>query len=140
MGVIITFDTLAVGGSQAITAPAIVFGTDYNDTRYNQITLRTADGDLVTYDNGVNIVNGVLSLRGVTYADGQLLKTWINDKAVFALNSFTISSDSSSLDMGLGKGTPVTGCTLLTKSDKSIFRYVSPGIYTIKFPYSFNRP
>lgn len=139
MGIDLTFNTLLAGGSVTIYTPAVVFGTDYADKRFNQYVKRTADGNLVTYDNGLNVVEGEIRMKGVTWSYGDLLRTWLHEKAIFGFQSFTISSTSGQLDLGLGKGVNVTGCNFLGDDDKGVFKYVTPGVYTITFPYTFVR-
>ena len=137
---VITFDTLAVGGSLDLVTPTVVYGTDYFDKRYSQHKFRTGDGALVTYDGaGKNVVEGVIVMKGVGWDEGGSLRTWLRTKAVYALNSFTITPASSELDLGLGKGIAVTGCNYTKDDDKGVFIHQTPGVFKINFPYTFVR-
>jgi len=116
----------------------VVYGTKFGDTRYNQHSLRVASGNLITYDTGVNVVEGEIIVKNVTYADGELLRTWIHDSAVFQQNSFTISAIPE-VDFGKGKNTAVTNVKFGARDTNDTFKYSAPGIYKLNIPYTFVR-
>ena len=62
----------------------------------------------------------------------------LHDKAIFALNSFTITPPAE-LDLGKGKGVVIADCNFIGHDDKGIFKLVVPGDFKIKFPYTFVR-
>jgi len=135
----IIFDTLVGGGSLTLTTPTIVYGTDFSDARYNQSSHRTGDGTLVTYNPaGLSVVTGVIIMKGVLLSEGNALKTWLHDKAIFGLNKFTITPPTG-VDLGLGVSTNVTLCDFVGTDDSSVFRHKVPSIFLIKFPYTFVR-
>lgn len=141
----IVFDTLIVGVGEKIEIEGqLVYGTKFDDERYNQYSQRTADGSLRVYDTGVNVVMGELLIKNVTYEDGEILRTWLHEKAIFQLNNFTITildcNDNPALaDIGNGKGIPVVGANCTKKTDKGILKFVPPGNYKIKFPFTYIR-
>jgi len=111
------------------------FGTDWSKDRLNQYTQGTADGGRNTYDNGPNILKGTIVLRNVSKANGDALRTYLTDTAIFGKNSFTITPPAST-DLGSGVGTAVTlafydGGTNLD----GVFEYIAPGIYNINLSY-----
>ena len=138
MGVSIKFDTLLMGGSITLITPTIVYGTDYYHKRYNQYSNRTADGTLVTYDTGLSLVEGEIIMKGVLWNEGDSFRTWLHEKALFAFQSFTITPPNG-LDLGKGKGVAIANCNFVGDDDKGVFKHVEPGIFKIKFPYSFVR-
>ena len=134
--VTITF-TAATGGVSI--DGQVVYDSYFADDRFNQTTQRTADGALVTYDvAGKNIVNGEIVIKNVTYADGELLRLWIMNKAIYMQNSFTITTPVG-IDLGEGKGVNISSANYMKKDMKGVLKYRIPGIYLVTFPYSFVR-
>jgi len=139
MAISITFDTGGGGGSITLVTPTVIYGTDYFDMRFSQHTLRTGDGEEVTYDGaGKNVVEGDIVMKGVLWSEGDAFRTWVRTKAVYALNKFTITPPSG-LDLGLGKGVAIANCNFIGDDDKGVFKHVVPGVFKIKFPYTFVR-
>jgi hypothetical protein len=139
----ITFDTENPLGSVTIRG-TLVYGTEFNDTRFNQSSERMATGEFRVYDTGLNIVAGGLLMKNVSYAHGELLRTWIREKAVYMLNPFKISvkdckGNPADADIGNGKGVDIVGAQLTTQRDKDILKYRAPGLYQVKFPYTYVR-
>ncbi len=132
----ISFDTGAASGSVSIDGN-IIYGTDFAISRYGQVSQRTGDGALVTYDNsGLNILSGKIVIKNVSYADGVLLRDWLYTKAIFELNKFDITVPSE-VDLGEGKGSDISDANFVGTDDKGVFRYIAPGLYSIEFPYSY---
>jgi hypothetical protein len=137
--VAITFDTNVTGGSVTIHGN-IVYGTEFEDQRYNQVSQRNALGQLITYDtHGFNVVDGDLLIKNVSRADGDALRTWIHTKAVFQLNVFDISTDNDQVDLGEGQGEDLVGVKFGQLNDKGVIKLVPPGNYTVKFPFTYVR-
>lgn len=136
MGISITFNT----GSSSITltTPTVVYGTDFFDNRYNQTSIRTCDGELITYGTGLSIVNGEIVMKGVDWTEGDNFRTWLHNEAVFSMNKFTITPPSQ-LDLGKGKGRSITSVNFVGEDDKGVFKLVVPGVFNITFPYTFVR-
>lgn len=112
-------------------------GTDWWPERMNQKTIITADAGHVTYDNGPNVIRGIILIRNVVRTEGDSLIAYVRDTAVFQKNSFTINiSTLTNTDLGAGKGTNITtvywagGNTL-----KNYFRFSLPDNYEVRFPY-----
>jgi len=134
-------DIVFTAASGAVTFTGIVvYESNWADSRFNQTSQRTTDGTLVTYDvAGQNIINGVINVKNVTYADGELLRTWIREKAIYMLNNFTITIPIG-VDLGNGKSVDILAANFTRKNMNGVLKYRIPGIYTIKFPYTYVRP
>ena len=132
------FDLGGSGNSVTVTGQ-VVYGTIFEDERWGQHSLRVGDGSLVTYDNaGINVVNGEIRIKAVEYANGEELRTWIREKAVYKLNQFTITTPSG-VDLGNGKGNSLLNVNYDKFDMKGIFKFKAPGLYDIIFPYTFVR-
>lgn len=136
----ITFDIGGVLGSVTVHG-TLVYGTKFNDTRYNQSSQRLATGEYRVYDTGVNVVTGEMLLKNVSYTNGEEFRAWLREKAVYQLNPFSIVLDTScdQVDLGNGKGVDILNAQLTKKDDKDILKYVVPGLYTMKIPYTYVR-
>ena len=132
----ITFD--CGGGDSVIFSGQIVYGTKFADKRYNQYSMRTADGSLVAYDTGLNVVAGEIIIKNVSYADGELLRTWLHEKAIFQFNKFDITTPDD-VDLGEGKGDDIIDANFNGNDDSNVFQYTVPGLYKIVFPYTYVR-
>ena len=62
----ITFDIGGVDGAVTLNNVAIVYGTKFHDERYNQYVIRNAEGNEVTYDTGINIVESEIIIKNET--------------------------------------------------------------------------
>ena len=134
--VTITFDC---GGGDSVSIDGqIVYGTKFADRRYNQYGMRTADGSLVVYDTGLNVVSGEIIIKNVSYTDGELLRTWLHEKAIFQKNKFDITTPDG-VDLGEGKGEDIIDANFEGDSDNGVFQYSAPGLYKITFPYTYVR-
>ena len=104
--------------------------------RLNQKTMITADGGRATYDNGPTLLRGVIVLNLVLKSEGDALRTYITDTAVYGKNSFTIDPPANT-DLGSGTGTDVT--TAYYDGGLSLEGLFEPSanglLYTINFPY-----
>lgn len=117
----------------------VVYGTEFWDDRYGQKTLRTGDGALVTYDNaGINIVNGKIVIKNVSYADGEILREWIQKRIKFRLNNFIITVPAD-VDLGQGKGVNLVNVIFDEDTTKGLLKYKAPGNYDVNFPYTYVR-
>ena len=134
----VTLDVPSMTGGSIDLVGNVVYGTDYYDKRINQITQRTLDGALLTYDSGTNICFGTLKMENLTKSNGQDLKAWIRDKAVFSLNSFTITPPSG-VDLGLGEGIAVAGVKLLATDYKDMLTFKAPARWSLVMNYQFVR-
>ena len=133
----ITFNT---GSASVSVTGKTVYGTKYNDKRYAQSSLETAEGTIVANDNnGINVIVGVIVIKDIDYTEGEALRTWLHDEAIFAMNSFSITSDNSESDLGEGKDVALTGVNFDGNSDKGVFKHRAPDRYDIKFPYTVVR-
>lgn len=139
----ITLDTGSVGGNVTFTG-SVVFGTKFSDRRVNQHTQFLASGQKRVYDTGFNMVSGILKVNNLSYDDGEALRTWLHDEAVYQLNSFTIHIEDwygnvTDIDLGLGRGVDITDATLTESNDENIFNYRAPFNYDITLPFEFKR-
>jgi len=121
-------------GTETITKnPA--FGTIWQIMRLNQETLITADGGHVTYDNGPNILIGSILIKNVSKTEGDNLRDFIKDTAIFQKTSFTIDPPAAT-DLGEGDGTAIATAFFNGGNDiERVFEYIAPGRYNITFPY-----
>jgi len=127
------------GGNSVSIDGEFVYESTFHDERHNQFLKKTAEGMAIAYDiSGTNIIEGIIVIKNVSYADGELLRTWLYEKAVFQLNSFSVTTPSG-VDLGEGKGASLTNVNFNKKNDSGVFRYIEPGIYKIKFPYVCKR-
>lgn len=132
----ITFDK---GGDSIIVTGQIVYGTIFEDERWGQYALLTGDGQLVTYDNtGVDIVEGEIIIKAVDYTNGEALRLWIREVAVYKLNKFSVVVPNG-VDLGNGKGLNLSNVNYNKFDMKGVFTYKAPGLYDIKFPYTYAR-
>lgn len=121
-------------GTQTLTQNPY-FGTDNYTTRINQFTRYTADGGESTYDNGADILKGIVLIKNVTKAEGKAFKTWLTDVAVYQLNSFSITPPPNT-DIGNGDGIALTNCNYAGgNTTKGVVVFKAPGWYDITFPY-----
>ena len=136
----ITLDNGEVNGSITISA-TLVYGTQFSDKRFNQSALRIATGEYRVYDTGNNVVMGEMVAKNVSYEDGELLRAWIREKIVFQLKQFSIVLDTSceEVNLGNGKGIDIVDASFTSDTDKSVFKYSAPGLYKLKFPYTYVR-
>ena len=131
--------TFTQGANAVIISASVVYGTDYYDKRLNQFELPTADGTDVVYDNGPIMCHGTLVMKGISYTDGNALRTWLKTYAIFAYNTFTISAISC-VDLGKGKNIAITSVRWDGgQNTQGAFQLVAPGNYDITFPYRFLR-
>lgn len=138
MGTNITFNSVIGGGSVTISA-VIVYGSKFGEKRISQTSVETVDGSLITYDTGSEVVQGEIIMKNVSYVDGELLRTWLRTKAVYQLYEFTITTDSSEVDLGEGKGIILSGVKYNKKDTLNVFNRKAPGNYEVKFPYRYKR-
>lgn len=142
--VTVTLTTIIDGTPNVCTVEgSVVYGTNFEDDRYNQHAEYNSVGDLITYDTGFNIVSGELIIKNLTYEQGELLREFIREKLVYRLRKFSIETSVSifqqGVDLGLGKGVTIPNAKFTRGDDKGVFTYTPPGIYKIKFPYTFRR-
>lgn len=122
-------------GSVTITRnPA--FGTAWHHIRFNQQSIRSADATSITYDNGPNVIEGILIINNVSKTEAGSLLTYLKGTAIFGKNSFTITPPTNT-DLGKGAGTAIT-CYYNGGNDfDGVFTLMSPGVYKISLPYWF---
>jgi len=107
--------------------------------RYNQYFRETADGGTATYDNGPNIIKGILVINNVPKDEVDNattgLRKFLRDTVIFQQNSFVITPPTNT-DLGKGDNTNITvfyngGPTL-----DGVFTFIRPGtFYDIVLPY-----
>jgi hypothetical protein len=108
---------------------------NWSKQRYNQYTRITADGGRKTYDNGPTVLTGTLVLKAVAKSEGDILRTYITDTAVFGKNSFTITPPANT-DLGAGDGVAITTAYFEGDSLEGVFQLSPNGLlYTITLPY-----
>lgn len=122
---------------------SVVYGTTFEDERYNQHSEYNAVGDLITYDTGFNVASAELIIKNVTYDKGEELRAFLKERLVYSLRKFSITTSVSisqeGVDLGNGKEVAITNAKYPKKDDKGVFSYSPPGIYKVKFPYTFRR-
>jgi len=124
------------GGSAVTITKNPVYPLNWYFKRYNQYAVETADAGFVVYDNGPNLIFGTLIIRNVAKSEGDDLRDYLKDTAVFQQTSFLITPESGG-DTNLGKGDgAVIGVYYNGGPDlDGVFTLVSPGYYTITLPY-----
>jgi len=132
----VTVTFTATDGSVEVVGQ-VLYDSKYHSERYNQRSMRVASDDLITYDNKGYVVKGVLTIKNVSYEDGELLRTWLHEKAIFQLNKFTIVTSSDDINLGIGKDITLTEVNFVGDNDSGVFKYRMPGFYIIKFPYTY---
>jgi len=112
-----------------------VYATTWHKERMNQKSRLTSDGTVRTYDSGPILIVGIIELRNVIKSEGDSLRTYITDTAIYRLNSFTITPPAAT-DLGSGDGVALTTCYYNgAQSLSGVFDYIAPGKYNISFPY-----
>ena len=120
-------------GTQTITKnPA--YGTQWWPVRFNQFTVETADGAWVPYDNGPNVIEGILILKNVDKTESDNLRTYLRDIALFQKNSFAVTPPSNT-DLGKGAGVAITVYYTGGPDLRGVFTFIPPGRNDIKIPY-----
>lgn len=114
------------------------YGSAFWSVRWNQYSMDTADGSRVTYDNGPEIIEGIIFFRNVDFTEGQDLYDFVTDTIVFSLNQFNVTNNTTNTDIGKGAGVNLTSCNWDGSPDlKGIFTLHKPRVWDIKFPYRF---
>ncbi len=135
----VTITFTASGGAVSIDGQ-VVYSSKFADERYSQTSQTTGDGALVVYDvGGVDVVFGEIIIKAVSYADGELLRTWIRTKAIYMLNSFSVTTPAG-VDLGNGKGVALANVNFMQKNMRNVLKYKPPGVWLVKFPYRYVRP
>ena len=111
------------------------YETDFWKMRMNHFYRKTADGSHVAYDNGPNILQGIIVINNVAKAEGDALLTWLLGTAVYGKNSFTISPPTNT-DLGEGAGSDIDDAYYDGgNSSQGMLDLISPGMYIVRFPY-----
>lgn len=130
--------TLTQGANVVNFDGHIIYPLNFSDKKNNQVSKLNIFGAPITYSTGNTICNALMIVKDVTYADGELLRTWLKTKIRFMYNTFTISAISE-VDFGKGENTAITNARFPKLNLKDVLNYEEPGIYTIKLPYRFIR-
>jgi len=129
--------TFATDSESVSVTGSVVYATKYTTNRYGQTAEQTVDGEMVTVDNnGLNVIEGIIVITSVEYDEGEALRAWLRDDAVFRQEAISISSDCAELDLGLGKDVAITNANFSKNNDKGVFKLRAPKRFDIKFPYS----
>lgn len=128
--------TFAQGVNNVAVTGSIGFNTDFIPKALNHPSIKTADGNELSYWGGVKEFVGNLEIKGVSYTDGEALRSWLINYVRFKTNTFSISAI---LNTNLGRGKNVYIPTArYTKDDlEGVFSYQPPGIFNINLPYRF---
>lgn len=122
-------------------AGTVVYGKGFYLRRVGQSTRRTMDGELHTYDRGVTIVEGELTVKALSPEDKVALENFIVEDLNFNEGFFNLSCDHTSVDFGEGGGVTVKACKF--EGDladlKGFFEHVPPGIFHLVMPYTYNK-
>jgi len=111
------------------------YGTVWWNIRFNQKTIITADATRKTYDNGPEIILGIIFIRNVVKSEGDSLRNYITDTAIFGKNPFTITPPPAT-DLGNGDGNALSVAYYNGGRDlKGVLELIRPQRYNIKFPY-----
>lgn len=113
-----------------------VYPLNWYPKRFNQYTRDVADGDQITYDNGPNVIYGILTIRNVSRTEGDALRTYLSGTAIFGKTSFLITPQAGG-NTNLGRGTATAIGVFLNNGNTldGIFTLVVPDLYTIVLPY-----
>jgi len=108
----------------------------WSKERMNQYVDMAADGTRIAYDNGPTLLRGTLVLKLVLKSEGDSLRTYITDTAIYGKNSFTIDGPDNT-DLGAGTGTSVTSAYFDGGNNLDGVFELSPNglLYTIRMPY-----
>ena len=119
-----------------------VYPLDWYPERYNQASLDMADAALKTYDGGPTVIHGKIILKGVLKSEGDALRDYLTDTAIFQKSTFTITPKAGgNTDLGAGTATALQNCNYEGGNDLSgVFTLVPPGRYDIEFPYRAPEP
>lgn len=111
------------------------YDSDFWHDRKNQSSTEMADGANITYDNGPDVLYGIIVLKNVSSVQAESLRTFIRSTLVYCLNSFTIVPPSNT-DIGAGNGVTLSDVYLYdTVSTKDVFERTPPGIFNITIKY-----
>jgi len=115
----------------------VVYATDFWFEKNGQVQYITGDSAIVVYDySAPEMLFAELVVKNVSYADFLLLQTWIREKALYRLNTFTITCNPNTyINLGLGRGVNITNAHYNKSDTEGIFKITPPGIYEIKFPF-----
>lgn len=119
----------------------LVYGSGFYDKRTNQANMRTLDGVIHTFDTGVTVTSGTLTIKAFQPNEKTDLEAYIRDELNFNESFFTIGIDGAQTDIGRGEGIDLTGCKFGENfiSTKGMFLHRAPGIFHGKIPYTFVR-
>ncbi len=113
------------------------FKTDWWPKRFNQFTIVTADAGRVTYDNGPDVVQGMLVIKNVAKSEGDSLRTFLTDTAVFGLNFFQLIPPPIT-DLGRGPGVLLNNVFFIGGTNlKGVLDLKPPSFYDVSLPYWF---
>lgn len=122
-------------GSVTITRnPA--YPLDWAPKRFNQHTQETATAGHATYDGGPNVILGNLFIKSVVRSEAEALRTYLRDTAIYQLNSFTITPQSSGeTDLGKGQGTAIRVYYNGGPDLDGVIILRAPDLFDINLPY-----
>lgn len=110
------------------------YGRAWWPRRLNQQSQETADGGLVCYDNGPEIIEGELVINLIDKAQGDALRTYLQGTAYMGYASFTITPPANT-DLGNGAGVAITVNYTGGPSLEGVLEPVPPGLYNLRLPY-----
>ena len=104
--------------------------------RLNQFTQTSSDGSLITFDNSITVLEGIINIRFITSADATSLRDFITNTIRFSRNTLTITPESYD-DLGEGDGVALTSVNYNggISTDGIIEPFGKAGKFNVKFPY-----
>ena len=104
--------------------------------RSNQKTQESVTGSFITFDNSRTVLEGVIEIRLVTYAQAVQLRDFITNTIRFKRFTFDIIPESYD-DLGLGQGVTITAAYFNggETTQGVIVPFGKANKFNIKFPY-----
>jgi len=116
----------------------ITYDTKQNIKRLGQKKFLALDGNITTFDRGINMVYAQLKLENVSRTDAEILKSFIMDYINFSEKKFDIEP-LLDVDIGAGIGNLVSAVTLSVQEFGDMFINSPPDLFSITFPYEFKK-
>jgi hypothetical protein len=116
----------------------ITYETKQNIKRLGQKKFLSLDGNITTFDRGINMVYAQIKLDNVSRDDYEILKYFIINVINFSEKRFDIEP-LLDVDIGAGVGNIVSNVTLSVQEFGDMFVNNPPDLFTITFPYEFKK-
>lgn len=104
--------------------------------RVNQYTQQTSAGELITFDNSVSVVEGIIRIRFISKSKADEIRNFIANSIRFQRFQFTITPSSFD-DVGAGVGVALTDCNYNggPSTDGVVEPFGKANKFNLIFPY-----